>query len=34
MEPFVKMKMEESKERILVQWDHDSAAAQLAKVMV
>ncbi|KAI3321625.1 phosphotransferase family protein [Xylariaceae sp. AK1471] len=34
MEPFVKMKMEESKERVLVHWDHDSAAAQLAKVMV
>ncbi|RYC59717.1 hypothetical protein CHU98_g6504 [Xylaria longipes] len=34
MGPFVKTKMEESKERILVHWDHDSAAAQLAKVMV
>ncbi|KAI0466174.1 hypothetical protein F4859DRAFT_519370 [Xylaria cf. heliscus] len=26
--------MEEEKERILVYWDHDSAAAQLAKAMV
>ena len=34
MEPFVKMKLEEGKERILVLWDHDSAADQLAKVMV
>lgn len=34
MEPFVKIKIEESKERILVQWDHDNAVAQLAKVMI
>ncbi|KAI1822490.1 phosphotransferase family protein [Xylaria intraflava] len=34
MEPFVKMKMEESKERILVKWDDDDAAAHLAKFMV
>ncbi|ELR07249.1 hypothetical protein GMDG_08320 [Pseudogymnoascus destructans 20631-21] len=34
MEPFVKMKLEEGKERILVLWDHESAADQLAKVMV
>jgi hypothetical protein len=34
MEPFVKMKVEENVERILVQWDDESATAQLAKVMV
>ncbi|TRX91444.1 hypothetical protein FHL15_007668 [Xylaria flabelliformis] len=34
MEHVVKTKMEESKERILVHWDHDDAAAQLAKVMI
>ncbi|KAJ2985131.1 hypothetical protein NUW58_g4843 [Xylaria curta] len=34
MEPFIEMKVAESKERILVQWDHDRATAQLAKVMV
>lgn len=34
MVPFVQMKMEESQERILVEWDDSSAAAQLAKVMV
>ncbi|KAI0408163.1 phosphotransferase family protein [Xylaria palmicola] len=33
MEPFVETKMAESKGRALVHWDHDSAAAQLAKVM-
>jgi hypothetical protein len=33
MEPFVEIKMEESKERILIQWDHDSTVAQLAKFM-
>jgi len=34
MEPFVKMKMEESKERVLVQWDDEDAAAHLAKLMI
>jgi hypothetical protein len=34
MEPFVKMKMEESKERILVEWDEGAAAAHLARFMV
>ncbi|KAI0108031.1 kinase-like domain-containing protein [Daldinia grandis] len=34
MEPFVKMKMEESKERSLVEWNHDDAVVQLAKVLV
>ncbi|KAI1748348.1 hypothetical protein F4782DRAFT_534456 [Xylaria castorea] len=34
MEPFVKTKMEERNERILVHWDHDSAAAELAKAMI
>jgi len=34
MEPFVQMKMEESKERTLVQWDDGSATAHLAKVLI
>lgn len=34
MEPFVEMKITGNNERILVQWDDESAAAQLAKVMV
>ncbi|KAI1128633.1 phosphotransferase family protein [Nemania abortiva] len=34
MEPFVEMKMKESKERILVQWDNNDAVSHLAKVMV
>ncbi|POR37530.1 Uncharacterized protein TPAR_02269 [Tolypocladium paradoxum] len=34
METFVKMKMEEREDRTLVQWDHDSAVAQIAKVLV
>ncbi|KAI0550520.1 phosphotransferase family protein [Xylaria curta] len=34
MESLVKIKMEERKERILVHWDHDDAAAQLAKFMI
>lgn len=34
METFVKMKLEECEDRTLVQWNHDSAAAQIAKVMV
>ncbi|KAF5137917.1 Altered inheritance of mitochondria protein 9, mitochondrial [Metarhizium anisopliae] len=34
MEALVKIKMEESADRTLIQWDHDSAVAQMAKVMV
>ncbi|KAI2778491.1 hypothetical protein F4815DRAFT_501255 [Daldinia loculata] len=34
MEPFIEMKMEESKKRSLVEWDHDDAVVQLAKVLV
>ncbi|KAI1119030.1 phosphotransferase family protein [Nemania sp. NC0429] len=34
MEAFVQMKMEQDKERIRVEWDDESAAAELAKVMV
>ncbi|KAI1737745.1 phosphotransferase family protein [Xylaria scruposa] len=34
MESLVKTKMEESKERTLVRWNHDDAAAQLAKFMI
>lgn len=30
MEPFVEVKMEEDKERILVEWDEEKAAARLA----
>lgn len=34
MEPFVKMKMDEAKERLLVEWEHKTASAHLAKVLV
>ncbi|KID86278.1 phosphotransferase family protein, partial [Metarhizium majus ARSEF 297] len=34
MEGLVKIKMEESADRTLIQWDHDGAVAQMAKVMV
>ncbi|KAI1655445.1 hypothetical protein F4813DRAFT_381989 [Daldinia decipiens] len=34
MEPFVKMKIEESKERSLVEWGHDDAAVRLTEVLV
>jgi hypothetical protein len=34
MEPFVKTKMEEAKERVLVEWEHETAIAHLAKVLV
>lgn len=34
MEALVKIKMEESADRTLIQWDHDGAVAQMAKVMV
>ncbi|OBT87797.1 hypothetical protein VE02_03113 [Pseudogymnoascus sp. 03VT05] len=34
MEPFVAVKVEEEKERILVEWDEERAAARLAEVMV
>lgn len=34
MEPFVKMKMDEAKERLLVEWEHETANAHLAKVLV
>ncbi|KAI1816473.1 phosphotransferase family protein [Poronia punctata] len=34
MEPFVKTKMAESEQRILVNWEHESAVARLAEVMV
>ena len=34
MEPFVAVKMEEDKERVLVEWDEERAAARLAEVMV
>ncbi|EFY97498.1 aminoglycoside 3'-phosphotransferase/choline kinase domain protein [Metarhizium robertsii] len=34
MEALVKIKMEESADRTLIQWDHDGAVAQIAKVMV
>ncbi|KAM0280711.1 hypothetical protein ACHAQH_003881 [Verticillium albo-atrum] len=33
MEPFVRMKMDESKERILVDWGQDESEAHLAKVL-
>ncbi|KAI0118226.1 phosphotransferase family protein [Nemania sp. FL0031] len=34
MEPFVKMKMEEKQERIIVDWNDDDAVAHLARAMV
>lgn len=34
MEPFVAVKMEEGKERILVGWDEERTAARLAEVMM
>ncbi|KAK2597439.1 hypothetical protein QQS21_005987 [Conoideocrella luteorostrata] len=34
MEALVKIKMEENANRTLIQWDHDSAVAQIAKIMV
>ncbi|KID85054.1 phosphotransferase family protein [Metarhizium guizhouense ARSEF 977] len=34
MEALVKIKMEESADRTLIQWDHDGAMTQVAKVMV
>lgn len=34
MDAIVEKKMEEAKERILVQWDHHSATAHLARFMV
>ncbi|KAK9435770.1 Protein kinase-like protein [Metarhizium brunneum] len=34
MEALVKIKMEERADRTLIQWDHDGAVAQMAKVMV
>lgn len=34
MEPFVAVKVEEEKERILVEWNEGNAAAKLAEVMV
>lgn len=33
MEPFIECKMEQSKERILVQWNDEDAKAELSKVM-
>ena len=33
MEEFVRMKMQEDAERVLVNWDDGSAAARLAKFM-
>lgn len=34
MEPFVKIKMDEAKERLLVEWEREMASAHLAKVLV
>ncbi|OBT72275.1 hypothetical protein VF21_07948 [Pseudogymnoascus sp. 05NY08] len=34
MEPFVAVKVEEEKERVLVTWDEERAAARLAEVMI
>jgi len=34
MEPFVKTKMEEAKERVLVKWEHETTITHLAKVVV
>lgn len=34
MEALVKIKMEEIADRTLIQWDYDSAVAQMAKIMV
>ncbi|KND87324.1 hypothetical protein TOPH_08057 [Tolypocladium ophioglossoides CBS 100239] len=34
MEAFVKMKIERLKDRTLVEWDHDSAVAQMARFMI
>ncbi|OTB14949.1 hypothetical protein K445DRAFT_61757 [Daldinia sp. EC12] len=34
MEPFIQKKMQESNNRSLVEWDHDGAVFQLAKILV
>ncbi|KAH6709212.1 hypothetical protein BKA61DRAFT_579284 [Leptodontidium sp. MPI-SDFR-AT-0119] len=34
IEPFVRTKMEEAKERILVEWEQEKAVALLAKVLI